>query len=109
MVIFVIAIRPRGISRLVSGLDYVTRDVGYNIHMGAKLYSLGRMKVFSSVATNLELSTTMLPFIRKLLLYWIFITIYRYRVKTRQDTRFVRALVNIVTLFCNFVICYFVE
>ena len=57
IVIFVIFIicplwRPRGISKLVSGLYYVTRDTGCNIHIGAKLFSLWRAKVFSSVATN---------------------------------------------------------
>ena len=28
--------RPRGISQLVSGLYYVNRDIGCNIHIGAK-------------------------------------------------------------------------
>ena len=27
--------------------------------------------------------------------------LYRYRVNTRQDMRFLHALVNIITLFCN--------
>ena len=49
--------RPRGISQLVSGPYYVTRDTGSNIHIGAKLSSLGRAKVFSSVATNFRLNT----------------------------------------------------
>ena len=49
--------RPRGISQLVSGLYYVTRDTGCNIHIGAKLYSLVRAKVFSSVAINFGLKT----------------------------------------------------
>ena len=49
--------RFRGISQLVSGLYHVTRDTGCNIHIGAKLYSLGRAKVFSSVATNFGLKT----------------------------------------------------
>ena len=31
---------------------------GCNIHIGAKLYSLGRAKAFSSVATNFGLKTT---------------------------------------------------
>ena len=62
IVIFVIFIicplwRPRGISQLVSGLYYVTQDTGCNIYIGAKLYSLGRAKVFSSVATNFGLKT----------------------------------------------------
>ena len=62
IVIFVIFIicplwRPRGISQLVSGLYYVTRDTGCNIHIGAKLYPLGRAKVFSSVATYFGLKT----------------------------------------------------
>ena len=43
---------PLGISQLVSGLYYVAQDTGCNIHIGAKLYTLGRAKVFSSVATN---------------------------------------------------------
>ena len=42
-----------GISQLVSGLYYVTRVTGCNIHIGAKLYSLGR----ASVATNFGIKT----------------------------------------------------
>ena len=62
IVIFVIFIicslwRPRGISQLVSGLYYATQDTGCNIHIGAKLNSLGRAKVFSSVATKFGLKT----------------------------------------------------
>ena len=57
--------RPRGISQLVSGLYYVTRDTGCNIHIGAKLYSLGRAKVFSSVATNFRLKTMELVRVKK--------------------------------------------
>ena len=49
--------RPRDISLLVSVLYYVTGDTGCNIHIGAKLYSLGRVKVFCSVATNFGLKT----------------------------------------------------
>ena len=57
IVIFVIFIicplwHPRGISQLVSGLYYVAQDTGCNIHIGVKHCSLGRAKVFSSVATN---------------------------------------------------------
>ena len=60
MVVFVIFIicplwRPRGISKVVSGLYYITRDTDCNIHIGAKLYSLGRAKVFSSIAINFGL------------------------------------------------------
>ena len=44
--------------QLVSGLYYITRDTGCNTQVGAKLYSLGRAKVFSSVATNFGLKTT---------------------------------------------------
>ena len=49
--------RPRGISQLVCGFYYDTQDTGCNIHIGAKLYSLGRAKVFSSIATNFGLKT----------------------------------------------------
>ena len=41
--------RPREISQNVSGLYYVRRGAGYQIHTCAKLYYLGRAKVFSSV------------------------------------------------------------
>ena len=34
-----------------------TQNTGCNIHIGAKLYSLGRANVFSSVATNFGLKT----------------------------------------------------
>ena len=44
--------RPRGISQNVSGLYYVRSGSGYKIHICAKLYYLGRAKVFSSVATD---------------------------------------------------------
>ena len=44
--------RPREISQNVSGLYYVRRGAGYKIHISAKLYYLGRAKVFSSVATD---------------------------------------------------------
>ena len=44
--------RPREISQNVSGLYYVRRGAGYKIHICAKLYYLGRTKVFSSVATD---------------------------------------------------------
>ena len=44
--------RPREISQNVSGLYYVRRAAGYKIHICAKLYYLGRAKVFSSVATD---------------------------------------------------------
>ena len=44
--------RPRKISQNVSGLYYVRRCAGYKIHICAKLYYLGRAKVFSSVATD---------------------------------------------------------
>ena len=44
--------RPREISQNVSGPDYVRRGAGYKIHICAKLYYLGRAKVFSSVATD---------------------------------------------------------
>ena len=44
--------RPREISQNVSGLYYVRRGAGYKIHICAKLYYLGRAKVFSSVATD---------------------------------------------------------
>ena len=44
--------RPREISQNVSGLYYVGRGAGYKIHICAKLYYLGRAKVFSSVATD---------------------------------------------------------
>ena len=47
------------LSQLVSGLYYVTQDTGCNIHIGATLYSLGRAKVFSSVATNFGIKTIM--------------------------------------------------
>ena len=43
---------PREISQNVSGLYYVGRGAGYKIHICAKLYYLGRAKVFSSVATD---------------------------------------------------------
>ena len=44
--------RPREISQNVSGLYNVRRSAGYKIHICAKLYYLGRAKVFSSVATD---------------------------------------------------------
>ena len=44
--------RPRVISQNVSGSYYVRRGAGYKIHICAKLYYLGRAKVFSSVATD---------------------------------------------------------
>ena len=44
--------RPREISQNVSGLYFVRRGAGYKIHICAKLYYLGRAKVFSSVATD---------------------------------------------------------
>ena len=44
--------RPREISQNVSGLYYVRRGAGYKIYICAKLYYLGRAKVFSSVATD---------------------------------------------------------
>ena len=44
--------RPREISQNVSGLYYVGRGAGYKIHICAKLYYLGRAKVFSSVGTD---------------------------------------------------------
>ena len=44
--------RPREISQNVSGLCYVGRGAGYKINICAKLYYLGRAKVFSSVATD---------------------------------------------------------
>ena len=44
--------RPREISQNISGLYYVGRAAGYKIHICAKLYYLGRAKVFSSVATD---------------------------------------------------------
>ena len=44
--------RPREISQNVSGLYYVRRGAGYKIPICAKLYYLGRAKVFSSVATD---------------------------------------------------------
>ena len=44
--------RPREISQNVSGPYYVRRGAGYQIHICAKLYYLGRAKVFSSVATD---------------------------------------------------------
>ena len=49
--------RPRVISQHVSRLCFVTRYTGCNIHIGAKLYSSGRAKVFFSVATNFGLKT----------------------------------------------------
>ena len=49
--------RPRGISQNVSGLYYVGRGAGYKIHICAKLYYLGRAKVFSGVATDFGPST----------------------------------------------------
>ena len=49
--------RPRGISQNVSGLYYVRRGAGYRINMCAKLYYLGRAKVFSSAATDFSPST----------------------------------------------------
>ena len=48
---------PSLASQLVSGLYYVTRDTGCMIHIGVKLYSVGRAKVFSTVATNFGLRT----------------------------------------------------
>ena len=53
--------RPRGISQNGSGLYYVRRGAGYNIHMCVKLYYLGRAKVFSSVATDFGPSTMRKP------------------------------------------------
>ena len=50
--------RPRGISQNVSGLYYVRRGSGYQIHMCVKLYYLGRAKVFSGVATDFGSWTT---------------------------------------------------
>ena len=44
--------RPREISQNVSRPYYVRRGAGYKIHICAKLYYLGRAKVFSSVATD---------------------------------------------------------
>ena len=45
--------RPREISQNVSGLYYyVRRGASYKIHICAKLYYLGRAKVFSRVATD---------------------------------------------------------
>ena len=44
--------RPREISQNVSGLYYVRRGACYKIYICAKLYYLGRAKVFSSVATD---------------------------------------------------------
>ena len=44
--------RPREISQNVSGPYYVRRGAGYKINICAKLYYLGRAKVFSSVATD---------------------------------------------------------
>ena len=49
--------RPREISQNVSGLYHVRRGAGYNIHMCAKLYYLGRAKVFSSIGTDFGPST----------------------------------------------------
>ena len=49
--------RPRGISQNVSGLYYVRRSASYKIHMCAKLFYIGRAKVFSSVATDFGPST----------------------------------------------------
>ena len=48
---------PRGISQYVFAVYYVQRSLGYNINVGAKLYILGRAKVFSSVATDFWCST----------------------------------------------------
>ena len=50
--------RPREISQNVSGPYYVRRGAGYKIHICAKLYYLGRAKVFSSVATDFGSWTT---------------------------------------------------
>ena len=50
--------RPREISQNVSGLYYVRRGACYKIHICAKLYYLGRAKVFSSVATDFGSWTT---------------------------------------------------
>ena len=50
--------RPREISQNVSGLYYIRRGAGYKIHICAKLYYLGRAKVFSSVATDFGSWTT---------------------------------------------------
>ena len=44
--------RPREISQNVSRLYYVRKGAGYKIHISAKLYYLGRAKVFSSVPTD---------------------------------------------------------
>ena len=51
---------PHGIFQLVSVLYYINRDTGCNIHIGAKLYSLGRLKLFSSVAINFTLKSIFL-------------------------------------------------
>ena len=50
--------RPGEISQNVSGLYYVRRGACYKIHICAKLYYLGRAKVFSSVATDFGSWTT---------------------------------------------------
>ena len=57
--------RPRETSQNVSGLYYVRRGAGYKIHICAKLYYLGRAKVFSSVATDFG-SWTKIPLIIRL-------------------------------------------
>ena len=49
--------RTKAVSQKVSGLYYIRRGAGYNIHMRAKLYYLGRAKVFSSVAIDFGPST----------------------------------------------------
>ena len=51
--------RPREIFQNVSGLYYVRRGACYKIHISAKLYHLGRAKVFSSVATDFGSWTNM--------------------------------------------------
>ena len=53
--------RPKGISQLVTGLGYITRDIGCYIHIGDKLYYLGRAKMFSSTATNFGVSSICTP------------------------------------------------
>ena len=60
--------RPKEISQNVSGLNYVGRGAGYKIHICAKLYCLGRAKVFSSVATDFG-SWTMYGFAKYQLIY----------------------------------------
>ena len=55
--------RPKEISQNVSGLNYVRRGAGYKIHICAKLYCLGRAKVFSSVPTDFGSWTMMMSFL----------------------------------------------